>query len=160
MSHYALICGGRTFGDRNSHPPDVADRMVEVARAAMFDVVGFLAAFYGKELRILHGGARGADSLAGEAAEHHGVTFKVYPADWDAYGRRAGIMRNERMASNLVTWMIGGHSAEVIGFPGGPGTFHMLSFAQKVGLSTTSIPVEGYTEGFEVGGYWEGHYVG
>lgn len=46
---------------------------------------------------ICHGGARGADSLAGEWAEANGIPVTVYPADWERHGRAAGPIRNREM---------------------------------------------------------------
>lgn len=43
---------------------------------------------------IISGGARGVDRLAGEYAEHNGIEFTEYLAEWDRYGKRAGFMRN------------------------------------------------------------------
>ena len=46
---------------------------------------------------IVHGGARGADTLAGSLAARHGFTVEVWPADWSRHGRAAGPIRNEAM---------------------------------------------------------------
>ena len=45
---------------------------------------------------IVHGGARGADILSGNAAYALSITAKVYPAQWDKYGRAAGPIRNRK----------------------------------------------------------------
>lgn len=46
---------------------------------------------------IIHGAARGADSIAGRIAEELGLTVTPMPADWDTYGKRAGFIRNSAM---------------------------------------------------------------
>jgi hypothetical protein len=46
---------------------------------------------------IIHGGARGADTIAGEVAKELGFVVRCYPADWDKYGRGAGPRRNALM---------------------------------------------------------------
>jgi hypothetical protein len=46
---------------------------------------------------IIEGEARGADRLARMAAEAHGYTVERYPADWSAYHRAAGPIRNRQM---------------------------------------------------------------
>jgi len=43
---------------------------------------------------IISGGARGADSLAERYAEYYGIPIKVFKADWNKYGKRAGFLRN------------------------------------------------------------------
>ena len=46
---------------------------------------------------IVHGGARGADSIAGEIAKELGFVVRAYPADWSAHGKAAGPIRNSTM---------------------------------------------------------------
>jgi hypothetical protein len=48
---------------------------------------------------IVHGAARGADRLAADEAGKAGMIVEAHPADWDRYGKRAGIVRNEEMAA-------------------------------------------------------------
>ncbi len=47
--------------------------------------------------RLVHGAARGADRLAGEAAVLYGYEVVEYPARWEELGRSAGPMRNQQM---------------------------------------------------------------
>jgi hypothetical protein len=49
---------------------------------------------------IVSGGARGADSLAERWANENNIPVKVYPAEWEKYGRRAGMIRNRYIISN------------------------------------------------------------
>lgn len=54
---------------------------------------------------LIHGGARGADTMAGEiwlrgtATGSHpkGLAVEVHPADWDTHGKAAGFIRNQQM---------------------------------------------------------------
>jgi len=46
---------------------------------------------------IIHGAARGADTIAGEVAEQLGFEVRPYPADWETHGRSAGPRRNSLM---------------------------------------------------------------
>ena len=56
--------------------------------------------------RVIHGGARGADTLAGDVAVKLGIPVTRYPAQWDRWGRSAGMIRNQQMLTvgrpNLV----------------------------------------------------------
>jgi len=49
------------------------------------------------ETIIIHGGARGADKLAGEVAKELGFQVQEYPADWQKHGKAAGPIRNQEM---------------------------------------------------------------
>lgn len=75
-----LVCGGRDFSD--------LDRL----RAAMNAAVGAET-----NVVVIHGGARGADSLAGVVAERAGIKTIVFLADWTRHGKRAGPIRNQQM---------------------------------------------------------------
>ena len=46
---------------------------------------------------VVHGGAAGADTLAGEVARELGFEVRVYPAEGTRFGRSAGPRRNEQM---------------------------------------------------------------
>ena len=49
------------------------------------------------ETIIIHGCAKGADSLAGNLANGLGLNILRFPADWDTHGRAAGPIRNQQM---------------------------------------------------------------
>lgn len=46
---------------------------------------------------VLHGGAKGADSLAGKIAQFHEWEVREFPAQWDVHGKAAGPIRNQKM---------------------------------------------------------------
>lgn len=46
---------------------------------------------------VIHGCARGADRLAGTVAKELGVGVEEFPAQWNTYGRAAGVIRNQQM---------------------------------------------------------------
>ena len=50
-----------------------------------------------KVATIVHGAARGADTMAGVIADSLGMTVVPFPADWKKYGRSAGPVRNREM---------------------------------------------------------------
>ena len=53
----------------------------------------------GSPFAVVHGGARGADTYAGEwADEREGIVVEVYPADWNTHGKAAGPIRNRQVA--------------------------------------------------------------
>lgn len=46
---------------------------------------------------LVHGAARGADTLADDIAKRMGIERRFYPADWAQHGRAAGPIRNRHM---------------------------------------------------------------
>lgn len=74
---------------------------------------------------IVSGGARGADRAGEVLAKSLGLPVRVFPADWDAYGKRAGHLRNEQMAK---------YADAVALLPGGRGTDNMRENARRYGL--------------------------
>ena len=57
---------------------------------------------FGREdsIVIVSGGAKGADSLAFQYAENHKLEMRVYPAEWNKYGKSAGFIRNQTIVDN------------------------------------------------------------
>lgn len=87
------------------------------------------------EITVVHGGAKGADQIAGAWARQAidndlPVRLEVFPADWDAHGRKAGIVRNMAMLATKPDL--------VLAFPKGDsrGTRHCVLAAERA-----SIPV-------------------
>jgi YspA, cpYpsA-related SLOG family len=55
---------------------------------------------------VIHGAARGADTLAGRIAAELGCRVLPFPADW-SLGRAAGVLRNQRMLDEgRPNWVI------------------------------------------------------
>ena len=52
--------------------------------------------------RLMHGCARGVDTWAEHAALSVGATILRRPAEWDRYGKRAGMIRNQQMFEKTV----------------------------------------------------------
>lgn len=46
---------------------------------------------------LIHGDCRGADRMGGRAAECLSIPIAKYPADWNRYGPKAGMIRNRLM---------------------------------------------------------------
>jgi hypothetical protein len=65
--------------------------------------------------RVAHGCARGIDSTAGAVAQAMRLPVIERPADWNAHGKRAGILRNEELAR--LTHENGGQCLAVFRFP-------------------------------------------
>ena len=81
---------------------------------------------------VIHGAARGADTLAGEWAKARGVPVQEFPADWKRYGNAAGPIRNQQMLRE-------GKPDVVIAFPGGRGTANMIEQARCFGVPVVQV---------------------
>lgn len=111
-----LVCGGRDYADGGR----------------VFQVLSHYHASNPFSV-LIHGAARGADTLAGEWAEWAGVPVNPYPANWKMFGRAAGAMRNATMLRD-------GRPDVVIAFRGGVGTADMCRQARNANLPVLEIP--------------------
>lgn len=75
-------------GDRNWAAPEVTERVLNE----------YAKRFPRHRMRIIEGGAKGADAAAAEwAKKRRGADHIQVPAQWSKYGRNAGPMRNRKM---------------------------------------------------------------
>lgn len=105
-----LVCGGRDYENL-----DHLYAVLDAAHAAC------------PITQVIHGAARGADSMARDWASLREVPHAPFPADWNAYGRSAGPIRNKQM-------LMVGRPDLVIAFPGGLGTQNMIEQARRFGV--------------------------
>ena len=49
---------------------------------------------------IISGGARGVDTWAEHAADDYGLETLIFEANWEAYGKSAGVIRNKEIIAN------------------------------------------------------------
>ena len=111
-----LVCGGRDFNDS----------------ALLYDALNYLHLRHRIGV-IVHGGARGADALAGRWANMtEKVLTAVYPAQWGAYGAAAGPTRNRQMLDEE-------HPDLVVAFAGGSGTANMVCQAIAAGIPVLQV---------------------
>jgi len=112
-----LVCGGRDYSDE----------------FAVFGALDALRRRHGR-LTIIQGGAPGADALARKWASIQTSTHLINePADWEAHGRAAGPIRNQRMLDE--------HKPDlVLAFPGGRGTADMVRRAKAAGVKVETLP--------------------
>lgn len=106
-----LVCGGRDYADRE-RVFSVLDRVNAKRPLGV----------------VIHGAARGADTLAGEWAEEREVEVWRFPAKWGEEGRAAGHLRNQRMLDVA-------QPQGVVAFPGGAGTEDMIKRAKAAGVT-------------------------
>lgn len=85
-----LICGDREWSDEKS----IRKRIEKIPKGST----------------IIHGAARGADSIAGNIAEELGFKVISVKADWKKYYRAAGPIRNRKMLDMKPDLVIAFHS--------------------------------------------------
>ena len=134
MALRVLVCGGRDYHDRT-----------KIMR--VLDTIHNSAG--GPISHIIHGGARGADTLGGRWTWLHPVdsddpadlgrytveevVFPVTPTEWAFRGKAAGFLRNEKMLTESKPDL-------VVAFPGGKGTAHMVRLAEAAGVPVIEVP--------------------
>jgi hypothetical protein len=101
-----LVCGGRDYNH--------AYRVHHALQQLPSDAV------------IVAGGARGADTLAEHSALALGMQVEVYYANWELFGKSAGVRRNQEMLDSGIDY--------VIAFEGGRGTADTVRRAEKRGI--------------------------
>lgn len=107
---YVLVCGSREWQDRLSIWEELASRNVDT---------------------VIHGAARGADTLAGDVARELGLPVQEFPADWDRFGKGAGYVRNSQMVKEQPDL--------VLAFGEGKGTEHTVKLAEKAGIPVVRV---------------------
>jgi predicted NAD-dependent protein-ADP-ribosyltransferase YbiA (DUF1768 family) len=108
-SHPIIVTGGRDF----DFIPAIYDFLDKIHLEKPVDL-------------LIHGGARGADSVADSWALDRGIKTHVFTARWED-GKAAGPKRNSRMLNSYP-------AATLVSFPGGAGTRDCTSKALKMGL--------------------------
>lgn len=113
-----IVAGGRDFNDYNLLKTKL-DRILCNKRNT-------------HQICILSGKATGADSLGERYAYENGFQVLSFPANWNLYGRQAGVKRNAEMANeaNALIAFWDGESH---------GTKHMIEIATKKGLNIRTI---------------------
>lgn len=123
-----LVCGGRDFTDW-LYFREVMERIADsqFPRTECDEYGNYLYA-----VTVIHGDARGADSLADQWAVLNWTGIERYPADWKKYGKAAGPIRNQQMLDK-------GKPDLVVAFPGGAGTANMVHLAEKAGVRVIKV---------------------
>ena len=88
---------------------------------------------------LIHGDAEGADRIGGMVGQELGFQVIACPANWSRYGKKAGIIRNQRMLQDYSPDLI-------LAFPRNldrsPGTRHTIETAEKAGIAVKIFELE------------------
>lgn len=117
-----LVCGGRYFWQQTQ----LYMEMHNVHRVTPITAV-------------IHGGATGADQMAGHWARRNNIKEIEFKADWQSHGRAAGPIRNARMLTEGVPDL-------VMSFHGGRGTLNMVRQAKMAGVKVWAQSIIGGLE--------------
>lgn len=88
-----------------------------------------------QDVEIVEGACRGVDLIARKYAIKHDLGLKEFPAQWNAYGKAAGGIRNDQMAK---------YSDVLIAFYDGSskGTGNMIRAAKREGLKIHIVDIK------------------
>ena len=88
-------------------------------------------------IEIVSGHASGADALGERFAKAYNYPLKIFPAEWNKYGKAAGPIRNEQMAKYVSE----ADRGILVAFPVGEskGTRNMIKLAKQYGLEVEVI---------------------
>ena len=86
--------------------------------------------------QVITGGARGADQLGYRWAWKHQVRHQLFRAEWEHFGKSAGMRRNHQMAQagDVLVAFWDGQS---------PGTAHMVQCMRQLGKPVVVIRTDG-----------------
>lgn len=121
-----LVCGGRNFGNLIRERLWIYGKLEEFAREHS-KLSNPDENWLPSDFNIITGGCYGVDAVARDWAITNWCLYKEFAADWKAYGKAAGPMRNQRMLDE-------GRPDFVIAFPGSSGTHDMIRRAEKAGI--------------------------
>ena len=113
-----LICGDRNWTDREK----IKRRIIQLCLPP--------------GSTIIHGGARGADVIAGEIGKSMGFEVIEFRADWEKYGKAAGPIRNKQMLDKGKPDLVIGFHSDIFK---SKGTKNMLIQSQKRKISTQLV---------------------
>jgi hypothetical protein len=113
-----LVCGGREYLNK-SEAFSFLDNITNTTECTL----------------VIHGGARGADTLGGDWAKLNNIPTQVFKPDWNGLGMAAGHIRNQEMLDE-------GKPDLVVAFPGGSGTKSMMQKTLKAGVKLTVFQEE------------------
>lgn len=108
-----LITGSRHWSD---------ERAIESA------LLGATYNVPGDRITVVHGGASGADRLAGKLADEWGMNVEVHPAEWGKHGKAAGPIRNQKMVD------LGADVCLAFPLADSRGTKHCMMVASRAGI--------------------------
>lgn len=121
MHNRIIICSSRDFCDTKIFNETMKNLRINAERS---------------DIEIISGHARGADRMGEIFAKENNIRLKIFPAQWDKYGKSAGYRRNDQMLQYALQ-----EHAIVIAFWDGTsrGTKHMIDTSRRIGAEVHVI---------------------
>lgn len=91
--------------------------------------------WFGEIVHVHVGDARGVDTLTIRWCRENGITYTVFYADWDEWGRQAGPIRNQEMIDE------GGEGVVLVWDGKSKGSASMKSLATKAKLPIHEVTI-------------------
>ena len=113
-----LIAGGRDF--HNSPDENIMKEHHKLGLELLEDVKKRYDITF-----VISGKAKGGDLFGELWAKSNDISILEYPANWDRYGKRAGILRNEDMGNDA-------DRAIIFWDRKSKGTAHMINYMKKL----------------------------
>lgn len=113
-----LVCGDREWADRETIRKVLGEYLPD---------------------SIVHGACPGADTIGGEVGRELGCHVLSYPANWEAFGRRAGPIRNQAMLEHSTPDLVLAFHSDL---GRSKGTLHMIRIATEKGIPVRTIKGE------------------
>ena len=124
-----LVCGGRDYGTTMTDDGYYVPNREQIK--SFRDYMDALLVEF-PDMLVIHGAAKGADTLASKWAKDRNIEQLSFPAEWNKYGKAAGFLRNTEMLE-------AGKPDLVIAFSGGTGTDMMCKIASAAGVEVRRI---------------------
>lgn len=127
-----LVTGSRNETSRQR----IKAGLIEAAKLAAPDLTNI------ESVRLIHGAARGADTIAGAIGVEKGWSVYSCPADWNKHGNKAGPIRNAEMVQLALRfeaedWMV---VCAAFPLPGSIGTHDCVRQARAASFQVYVAP--------------------
>ena len=121
-----IVAGSRTITVKNKIFSNIFYTLAELCNIYHCNIL--------KDLEIISGHARGVDTIGEEFAHLCGFKLKIFLADWNKHGKKAGYLRNIEMADygDILIAFWDGNSK---------GTKHMIDIANNKGLKVYTYAI-------------------
>lgn len=124
MKVHVIVAGSREFDDYS-----LLERELNKTLAGLMK----------EDVTIITGAARGADKLGSAYALDNDYRLEEFPSDWNAYGRSAGMIRNNEMAKYADS---NADKVMLVAFWNGrsSGTRNMIETARRKNFDVKVVP--------------------